>query len=210
MVDGMINGKMVSSSGSDLGDGGTTDYASFAGDGELTLNGTARVVAQIGIQNANLGKGSTAASQVILGNFDGWEFDINDDAVFTFHLPHDWATGTDVTLNVDWYCDEDFVTNSGEARWEIAYSAVPHDGTETVDAPTHSATVDTGDVNIPTNAKTFIESAVTLIAANLAVEDQIGVTLKRIALVGGSNPTAKPTVIDVHIEYVRNKLGEAT
>lgn len=210
MPDGMVNGKVVSSSGSDLGDGGTTNYTSFAADGELTLNGTARVITQIGIANANLGKGGTVPTQVILGNYNGWEFDINDDSVFTFHVPHDWAVGTDITICIDWYCDEAYGAANGEIRWQANYSAIPHDATELVDAPGHTAIVDTGDIDIPANAKELTQDSVTIIAGNLAAEDQVGVTLSRIALVAGNDPTAKPTIIDVHIEYIKDKLGEAT
>lgn len=74
---------------STFGDLGVTNYAAFAADGTLTLNGTARVIRTLAIANANLGKGGTAPSQVIVGNYNVWEYGVNDDTVFTFHIPHD-------------------------------------------------------------------------------------------------------------------------
>ncbi len=193
-----------------LGDG-TTNYTEIKADGELTLVGTARVKRQIPIDNANLGKGGTVPSQVILGNYNGWEFDIGDDSVFTIHLPHDWAPGTDVVIQIDWYVDEAYVTNNGEINWQAAYSATPHDTSEAVDAPTHSGTLPTGDIDIPATAKFLTQNSVAIPNADISAEDQIGITLSRIAIVGGNNPSAgKPTVVDIHIEYTSNKLGEAT
>jgi hypothetical protein len=192
-----------------VGDG--TNYAQFAADGELTLAGTARVAKTIILANANLGKGTTAATQVVLGNYDGWEFDIDDDAVVTHGVPKDWASGTDITIDLSWYINEAYATNSGEVRWQVAWSMCPHNGSEAVDAPTHASSGDSGDINIPATAKTLSENtAVTIPAASIALGDEIGLTLKRVALTGGNNPTAKPTVIHLYIRYIADKLGTAT
>ena len=187
--------------------GTLTAFLTADADGGLTFRNFKR---SIGIENANLGKGATAPAQVILGNYNGWEYDISDDSVFTFHLPHDWASSTDVTINFDWYIDEAYATNSGEVKWQAAWAATPHDSTEAVDAPTHTGTADTGDINIPATAKYLTEDSVTISGASLSAEDQIGITLSRIALTDGNNPSSgKPTIVDVHIEYTADKLGEA-
>ncbi len=195
-----------------IGDGGTTNYANFADDGELTLFGTARATTQIPIDNANLGKGNTAPTQIIIGDYNSWEYDINDDTVFTFHLPHDWATGTDVTISIDWFIDQAYVTNSGEVKWQIVWAATPHDASEPLDGPTHTGTADTGDINIPATAKTIREDGLTIAGASLSVEDQVGVTISRIALTDGNDPSLNvdPAIVDIHIQYIADKLGEAT
>lgn len=193
-----------------ISDNDNTNYVQFDIDGLFTLAGTARVKKQIPIDNANLGKGSTAPSQVILGNYNGWEFTIDDDSVFTFHLPHGWASGTDVVINIDWYIDEAYVTNSGEIKWEISWAATPHNASEPVDGPTHTGSSNTGDVNIPATAKFLTQNPLTIPAASLSAEDQIGVTVKRIDITDGSNPGADPVIFDIHIEYTADKLGEAT
>lgn len=190
-----------------FGDGGTTNYASFATDGELNLFGTARVKSQIPIDNANLGKGSTAPSQVILGNYNGWEYTINDDTVFTFHLPHDWASGTDVVINMDWYIDE---AGGDEIKWRIDWSATPHDASEAIDAPTHTGNSDTGDIVIPATVKYLTANGLTISSGSLSAGDQIGVKVSRIAITDGTNPGNDPTIVDIHIEYTADKLGEAT
>ncbi len=144
-----------------------------------------------------------------MGNYNGWEYDINDDSVFTFHIPHDYKAETDVEIQIDWYIDEAYATNNGEVNWQIEYSSTPHDSTEAIDSPTHSGTLSTGDINIPATAKFFTSNTITITSANLELEDQVGINLTRIALVGGVNPTAKPTIIDIHIEYIADKFGES-
>ena len=195
-----------------VGDGGTTNYANFAGDGELTLFGTARVTSQIPIDNANLGKGNTAPTQIIIGDYNSWEYDINDDTVFTFHIPHDWAAGTAITISIDWFIDQAYVTNSGEVKWQIVWAATPHDASEPLDGPTHTGTADTGDINIPAIAKAIKEDGLTIAGASLSTEDQVGVTISRIALTDGNNPSGNvdPAIVDIHIQYIADKLGENT
>ncbi len=161
-----------------------------------------QTVKNMPIENANLGMGGTAPTQVILGNYNGWEFDINDDAVIDIELPYDIDDTEDISLHVHWYCNETFAANSGEVQWQMAWSLCPADNTEAVDAPTHTGSVDSGDINIPANAKFMIDTETLIIAAsNVSVGDILGATFKRIALVGGNNPTAKPTVVALHLEY---------
>jgi len=193
-----------------IGDGGASNYAEIKADGEINLHGTARVKKQIRIDNADLGKGTTAASQVVIGNYSAWEYDVNDDSVFTFHLPNDWASGSDITINIDWYINEAYAANSGEIKWEVSWSAAPHDDSEAIDAPTHTGSSDTGDVNIPATAKHLTSNSLTISGASLSAGDQIGVTLKRVAITDGSNPAVDPGVVDLNIEYTADKLGEAT
>ena len=176
-------------------------------DGEVNLEGTARVTRGISINNANLGKGSTAPSQVIIGNYNSWEFSINDDSVFTFHLPNNWAVGTDVILEICWYIDE---AGGDEIKWRVDWSATPHNSTEVIDAPTDSGNSDTGDIVIPATVKYLTTNDLIIPGANLSVEDQLGIKLSRISITDGVNPTNKPAVIDIHIQYTLDKLGEAT
>ena len=175
-------------------------------DGEINLEGTARVLKQIPIDNANLGKGGTVPAQVILGNYNGWEFDINDDSVFTFHLPHDWAEGTDVVINIDWYVDE---AGGDQVQWRIDWSATPQNSTEPIDSPTHTGDSSTGNIIVPAIVKYLTQDGLTISGGSLSMDDQVGIKLSRITA-GGTPPSNKPTVVDIHIEYTADKLGEAT
>lgn len=191
---------------SKLGDGGVANHANIAADGTVTLTGTARVTKRIFLNNAAFTKGATAPVQVILGNLNGWEFDINDDAVMTIMMPDDWDSTTNLTIKVCWYIDEAYAADK-EIQWRIDWSALPHDFTEAVDAPTHSGQIDSGDIDIPAVAKRMGASTIgTIVAANLSAGDMLGFTLSRIA-VTHDDPSAKPTIHHLIIEYTSNKIG---
>jgi hypothetical protein len=193
-----------------LGDS-TTNYAAFASDGELTLVGTARVLKEFELNATSFAPGSSGASEVLLGHYDGWSFGIGDEVVASFEIPHDWDSSTDLTLYLYWYVNEAYATNSGEVQWRIQWSATPPSGTEAIDAPTHTGTIDFGDQNIPATAKFLTKSSGgTIAAASLSAGDLIGLTLDRVALDGGSNPTAEPVMVHMEVHYISNKLGEST
>jgi len=160
----------------------------------------------IEIQSADFGKGNTKPTQIILGNYTGWEFDINDDSVMDIALPHDVDITGSLIIHISWFVNEAYSTNSAEVQWQAKYSFTPQDGSEALDAPVHTGTLTTGDINIPTTAKTVVHTSNLVIPANIierSVEwhDIMGLTIKRIALNSGVGPTAKPTVVSVHIEY---------
>jgi hypothetical protein len=208
---GTLSARFTGDNQAFFGDGAWTNYASFAADGELTLHGTARVTRIDLLANANLGKGTTGMEQIIVGNYTAWEADIDDDAVISTAIPKDWAPGTDIVVEVCWFVDEAYATASAEVRWQVDWSATPNDGSEAIDAPTHSGSGDTGDVNVPATANGVTESeAVTIPGASLAVGDEIGLTLSRIDLADGTDPTAKPSVVHLYLKYTSDRLGEAT
>jgi hypothetical protein len=188
-----------------VGDGGTTNYAQFAADGELTLAGTARVTKSIDIENANLGKGASAPTEVVVGNFAVWEFGVNDDAVFDIVIPHDIAAGTDMTLNVVWQINE---IGGDEVQWQIDYESIPADSSQAIGGA--GTQVKSGDVVVPGTLRYLTETPMTIASANIAANEHCGIKLKRIAIDDGVAPGNEPGVVDVHIEYTSDKLGEAT
>jgi hypothetical protein len=193
-----------------MGDGGTTNYAQFAADGELTLAGTARVKKNVILPVQDLSVGGTAPDQTIIENFIGYSYDIADDSVFTFAVPNDWASGTDIAVGIHWYINEAYATNNGEVNWQAAYSLCATNASEAVDNCTEGS-ITSGDINIPATAKYLTTTDIGDIPnASIAAGDEIGVTLERIALVGGADPTADPVVVHVHLEYTADKLGTAT
>jgi len=192
-----------------LGDS-ATNYAEFKSDGELNLHGTARVKRPFKVfTSAELQRGTTPPSSGTLGNFGFEQYTLNDDSILNVAVLAERAAGTDIDIIIRWAVDEDYATNSGEVRWQINWSACPDDGTETLDAPTHTGTVNSPDVNIPTNAKTIQETTITISGANILNTDEFGFTLKRIALVGGTSPTEEPGVVTVGVINTMDKLGEA-
>jgi hypothetical protein len=187
--------------------GGAANYTLFASDGKQTMVGTARVERDVVIPLTAFGKGVAAPATVYIGNYIGYEYTINDTAYFSTEVPYDWDSTSDLEIEIHWYIDEAYATApNGEVRWNLIYTATKEDGSETVDAAT--ATIDSGDINIPATAKRLVQTELSIPAASLQAHDVIGVQVKRIALVAGNNPTAKPTLIGAMIQYISNKLGE--
>lgn len=93
---------------SKLGDGGTTNYAQFAADGELTLAGTARVTREIVVGAGLFHKGSSAPDDVILSNgLHVLAFDKTtvQHAHYNTIIPPDFASGTTLSIQIDWAFD---------------------------------------------------------------------------------------------------------
>jgi len=203
---------LIDSAGSTyLGDGGSTNYAQFATDGELTLVGTARVQKEFQLAAVDLSPGASGATLTNFGNYYGYAFTVSDDMIATFEVPHDWDSTTDLNVVLYWAIDEAYATNSGEVQWQVAWAACPPDATEAIDAPTHTGTIDYGDQNIPATAKYLTKTGDGAIAAaSLAADDLVGLTISRVALDDGSNPTAEPIIFHIEVHYTANKLGEAT
>jgi hypothetical protein len=190
--------------------GSDTNYTNISTSGVQTMVGNARVQCKKIISLDALGRGVTAPALVRLGNFAGYEYDIGDDSYFSFEPPEAWDSSTPILIKVYWYVDEAYVDHSAEVRWQGIYSCVPDNGTEAVDAPTHTGTVNTGDINVPAIAKALTTGTLTIPAASIVADDVIGILFSRIALAGGTNPhSGKPTIVRVEIYYITNKLGKA-
>lgn len=188
-----------------IGDG--TNETLFAADGLMTMAGTARVKKEFSLLLSDFNPGASGPTKALHDIFPTFEFTIDDDMHTSFELPTDWATGTDVTIEVYWAIDEAYATNSGEVRWSTDWRAVAVGELISGGA---SGTVDFGDVNIPATANTVVKTEGTISGASLDVDDLIAFNGGRVDLVAGSNPTAEPYIIAVRLEYTADKLGEAT
>ena len=189
-----------------LGDD-NTNYASFATDGELTLTGTARVNKEFNVPLTDFNPGASGPTKALHDIFPTFEFNIGDDMHTSFEMPDDWATGTDLTVEVYWAIDEAYATNSGEVRWNADWRAV---AVGELISGGSSGTMDFGDINIHATANTIVKTESTISGASLTADDLVAFNGSRVALVAGNNPTAEPYIVAVRVEYIADKLGEAT
>ena len=190
----------------------TADTNEFQGDFELSggnfiLSGDSRVVKDVQIPLSGFGKGAAAPATVYLGNYIGFEFTTNDEVYYSTEIPYDWDSSTDLIIEIHWYIDEVVGTPNKEIAWEIYYTCTKENGTEAVDSG--STTVASGDIVIPTVAKHLTQTNFTIPHAAIEADDVIGIIIKRVAIAGGTAPTAKPTMVGAMLEYTINKLGEA-
>jgi hypothetical protein len=185
----------------------TTNYAAVAADGEITLVGTARVIKHLVLGSAGVGLGGTAPALTRLGNVVGYAFTVGDDGYFATEVPPDWDSSTSVEIALHNYTD----ATTGNIKFQATWSALPHGGTEAVDAPTHSGTLAPAQVAVPATAKAFQEYSLgTIAAASLSPNDALFFLVSRVAKTSGSDPAQEPVLILIELLYTANTLGLAT
>lgn len=199
-----------------IGDGGVTNYVKIAPDGNITLFGTARVEKEFRLDLAGTGGGANSPTfDNDFSPFDGFNYSINDDAHWVFEIPSEVDTSEPIAIHIHWFIDRAFASESGEVKFDITYRAVKEDGTEPVDSGGQTATITSGDTNIPAVAKALTETEVgQIVAANIEQDDVIGIDLSRVALIDGNNPggapAKNPIITNMEIHATVNKLGAAT
>ena len=192
-----------------LGDGGTTNYAQFAADGELTLAGTARVLKEIIIGSIDFHKGSSAPDD---GYINAIVHTLDFDKTTTQHghynvlVPHDLAAGTEISMEVDWFFDA--VEADHYVTWEVQYLTLA-DGEDPATAATttyQKSVISTGnnDKQIHTTFGTGITGAV--------ADDTLLMRFSRDS--DGTNDTddldQDARLLVIHLHYISDKLGQAT
>ena len=187
--------------------GDSTNYASFAADGELTLHGTARVEQFLeGVAITGRG-GSAPAERTTESPYLSFTFNVGNDSHQTFEAPYAMDYSDVAKIKIHWYTHLD--QTDDEVQWQATWNAIPEAGGEAVNAG--STTDVSGDVNCPTQyhiEETLIE---TIVASSIAQDDIIGLEISRIAIDDGTDPANSSIhVLSIEFEYYMNKLGEAT
>jgi len=193
-----------------LGDGGTTNYASLSAVGQLTLVGTARVWKEIIIGAGSFHKGSSAPIDgYINGVVHTLDFNSNDTAQhghYNMLVSSDFAVGTEISVEVDWYFDD--IEADHYTTWEIQYLSLT-DGEDPATATTtiyQKSVISTGnnDKQIHTIFGTGITGAV--------ADDTLSIRLSRDT--DATNDTddlaQDARLLAVHLHYMADKLGTAS
>ena len=189
--------------------GNTASYTQIGDSGQVTFVGGAKHSKIYCLPLDSLGKGSVKPTEAILGTFSGYAYGIGDDSKFDFLLPWNYAVGTDISLCAVQYVNEDYATNSAHVSWQLDYACVPTSGGETIDSPTHTGTLLSGAVAIPSSARNTQVLSVVLTASDVSPGDVIGISFSRIANAGGEgNPGVEPVLINFGFHYEINKLEE--
>jgi len=160
-----------------------------------------------GVNYIELQRGLAPPDSGVLGNFSFEEYTIDDDSILNTAIWDSRENSTDILVYIRWGIDEAYATNSGEIQWQIEWSTVPDDSSEPLDSPIHSGTVQSGDLNIPATAKTILETILTIPGDDITNGDELGISLSRIDIDDGTDPTAEPGVVIVAILTYTNKLG---
>jgi len=199
---------IVSDGVTTIGDGGATNYAQFAADGELTLAGTARVIKEIIIGSASLHKGSSSPSDYYFSNtMHALNFDKTtvQHGHFSTIIPTDFATGTTIDVQVDWsFLD---VEADHYMTWVLEYVLIA-DGEDPAKAITRTfqkTIISTGnnDKQIHTTFGTGITGAV--------ADDVLLIKFYRDsdATYDTDDLNQDSKLLAIHLHYTADKLGEA-
>lgn len=208
--------KIDRSANTKIGDAGVTNYAQFASDGELTLAGTARVIISQDLEPTLATR--PVANPPAEGTEDSFathDFGASTDESVFFHLElaHDYAAAGLIHIHFDFFVDT-APASAESVVWGVEYKKQSIGdnfdfGTGTTTAYTQTA-VTTGT---PANdKKTHQSSEVSLVTTGFVAGDYILLRLFRDAdgTGGTDNFAGDARVIDYHIEYLSDGLGEAT
>lgn len=189
-----------------LGDD-NTNFASFAGDGELTLTGTARVKKHIHLPVNSFTLGSTAPTAAVIGHFAVFQFSnvTTQTAVSTFHIPNDWDTTTDMTIHIHWAPVD---ANAGDVVWDIDYKSVKSENDEIITGTQRSLTVT--DSTQTRQDELLKTTELTIPAGDLQVNDALGICISRDTDDENDTYGSAASLVLIEIEYTANSLGEAT
>jgi len=203
------SGKTLSARASNFGDGGTTNYAAFATDGELTLYGTARVLGANWIGAEGLkAPGVKPATQVDLGISIAWEFsDATDDTIVAnFRIPNKMDRTVAPTLRLAWSCPTaDPGDDSVQCVWQVEYlwRASGEDVTAAAE----------GTLTVTTSASTstdgLVISSVTLTAPS-ATDECIHLRIKRLGADASDTLGDVAHLTGICKPFTSDKLGTAT
>lgn len=204
--DGFHNSEVISNNGARLGDGGTTNYASIAADGEINLYGTARVtkyswmpanaVQAAGVKPATI---TINGSGFIVASFaDGQEQQVQ----CNIQIPQDCDTTENVYVCIGWSSP----TISQDCDWEVTWLVTKlNENTDQAGAPIQSYEESSGTAN------GLVFSLFTIAAANIDSDDLcLHLFIERDGNDANDNLGDVAELHGIALKYTANKLGTAT
>ncbi len=191
-----------------IGDAGTTNYASFEVNGHLVLFGTATVFndIQFSLSTAKVPAANFPSWDVFSGNLKKFTFAINDFVYLEAkELSHSYKTGS----NYEWHIH--IFTNVVDGtdrtvKYEIEYSITDVNAVVSVLTESQQFTIPASTADL-THLKFSISG---LDGTGLEMEDDITVLFKRIATDTGTDPSIDPFVSMVGLHYEVDTIGSRT
>ena len=193
-----------------------TNYAQFAIDGELTLVGTAQVLRSMDLEPVLATRPiANPPGEGLEDGFATHDFNptIDESVYFHLELPHDYAAGGLIHIHFDFFVDT-APASAQSVVWGVEYKKQSIGDNFDFGAGTTTAYTQTSvTTGTPANDKKVHESSeISLTVAGFVPGDYLLLRLFRDANgTGGTDDyTADARIIDYHIEYLSNRLGEAT
>lgn len=172
-------------------------------DGTIALVGAAQVKKHVVIAAEDFKLGATPPTEAVIGNFPVRQFTIAaaEDMLKKYHVPTDWAVGTDITFSVRWAPVD---ANAGTVVWQMTYDPVAVG--ELISGA--GTTTSIADATETTQDKLQQSGDMTIAGASLALGDTIGITIFRDPAHGSDDYASSASLVELHIEYTSDKLGE--
>ncbi len=200
-----------------IGDGGAANYTNFADDGFQTMAGTARVLISIDLEPVLATRPlANPPGEGTEDNFPTHDFNPSTEESVYFHLElsHDYADAGTVHVHFDFFVDT--APGAGDPNWvmwgvEYKKQSIGDNFSFTGTTTTYTQTSVTAGT--PANdKKTHQSSEIDLTTTGFVAGDYILLRLFRDAdgTGGTDNFTDDARVIDYHIEYLSDKIGEPT
>jgi len=192
-----------------LGDS-TTNYATFAADGELNLVGTARVIRDLWIDAAGIkAPGAKPATEVSFGALEtsAWEFSDEgveanqESASWRIAIPYDMDRTVEPLIRVGWSS-----ASIGDCKWQLKYRWFSEDEDLTQDGEETLTATDAASAT----ANGLVITAITGINVPSGTDATIIFKLTRLSADGADTISDTVELHGVCFNYTSNKLGEAT
>lgn len=190
-----------------IGDAGTTNYANFATDGELTLKGTARIIKGRWVPAQGIkAPGVKPATYVDIGISGAWEFSDNQEEIIVCNIkiPDNVDMNEDIKILVGWSSP----AVSLNCDWEVAYLLTK------LNDPTNAAaqqTLQSFEASSP-NANGLVIATFTIDNATQieATDVCIHINIMRDGNDAGDTLGAAAHIHGICLEYTSDKLGVPT
>lgn len=198
----------VTAPGGTFGDHIAGNYSAFGNNGILRMEGAARVTKEIQIKAEGLKLGATAPTQAVIGNFSVLQFAGvgTIDTVYTsFHVPDDWAVGTDINIHLHW---APVNGNAGDVKWQMSWKAVASEANEVISGVGTSTFVI--DAAQGLQDELLETDHMTIGGANLVAEDTVGFCLLRDPTDGDDTYASAASLVHIEIAYTADRLGTPT
>jgi len=187
--------------------GGTTNYAKFDTNGELTLYGTARVLNHLRIPAQVFKKvvGGSPPEEKMEGIITTLDFDdsANEQVYYVEVSPFRMDATVDIEIEIDWMFDANQADNTKKVKWGVEYISLGAgeavDGATTTTTQLSAGNHNTGQGNI---VRTNFETGLT----GIAIGDIIGIRVFRDAV--NDDFVGDARLIVLHLHFTTNKLGK--
>ena len=175
---------------------------------ELTSFSTARVKKHKEIKAEDFKLGSPGPTEAVIGNFSVLQFAGTGaaESVYTsFHIPVDWAIGTDVNIDIHWSPVDD---STGTVVWQMAWNAVASDANEVLSGVDTTASI--SGITQLLQDELLETGNMTILGTSLTSEDIIGITMFRDPEHPSDDYESSASLVWIDIEYISDKLREVT